>query len=172
MATINQLNSGLSGSTGTGLFVGSSSPSITTANLIGTSTNNNAAAGSLGEFVTANSGAAANFTTTGTYQNMTSIALTAGDWDVWYTTYMYQNSTASATFFSGGLSTTSITPPSTGALGSFFKGFLVANDISTMSGSMRVSLSGSGNAYLVGAANWSTGSAPQFQGAIAARRIR
>lgn len=48
--------------------------------LLGTTTNNNAAAGTIGEFVTANANGVA--LTTGVAVNITSISLTAGDWDV------------------------------------------------------------------------------------------
>ena len=52
-------------------------------NGVGTSTNNNAAAGQIGEFVTATvaSGAAVALTTS-VAANVTSISLTAGDWDI------------------------------------------------------------------------------------------
>lgn len=56
--------------------------STSTLGVVGTTTNNNAAAGNVGEYiegvVTGNTNAAA----TGTYDDGTSIALTAGDWDV------------------------------------------------------------------------------------------
>lgn len=48
--------------------------------IVGTTTNNNANAGSVGEFVTASATAVA--ATSGTGLNVTSISLTAGDWDV------------------------------------------------------------------------------------------
>lgn len=69
--------------TGTGNMVLSTSPTITTPNIVGTSTNDNAAAGSVGEYVSNEvaSGAAIALTTA-TPVNITSISLTAGDWDV------------------------------------------------------------------------------------------
>lgn len=55
-----------------------------TSEIIGTITNNNAAAGSVGEFVSSVILAASPITvTSGVSQNLTSISLTAGDWDVW-----------------------------------------------------------------------------------------
>jgi hypothetical protein len=101
MTTNNAVNVGLSGSTGTGSFVGSTSPSLTTPNIgaatassmtfnpttsgiVGTTTNNDAAAGKVGEFISSVIPfASAVSLTTGTDANMTSISLTAGDWDVW-----------------------------------------------------------------------------------------
>jgi hypothetical protein len=50
------------------------------AGIVGTNTNNNAQAGSVGEFVTANANGVA--LTSGSPINITSISLTAGDWDV------------------------------------------------------------------------------------------
>lgn len=67
--------------TGSGGIVLGTAPTITTPNIVGTATNNNASAGSVGEYVTA-TGTAVSLTT-GTAANITSISLTAGDWDVW-----------------------------------------------------------------------------------------
>lgn len=74
-----QLAAVLSDETGTGSAVFGTSPTLTTPNIVGTATNNNAAAGSVGEYVTANANTAL---TTGTLTNVASISLTAGDWDV------------------------------------------------------------------------------------------
>lgn len=84
MATNNAVNIGLSGSSGTGVFIGSNSPTITTPNIIGTSTNNNAAAGSVGEYISSTVLSSAPVTfASGSDVNLTSISLTAGDWNVW-----------------------------------------------------------------------------------------
>lgn len=62
-------------------------PSFTpssTSGIIGTTTNNNAAAGSVGEYVTAIVASSdAVSLTSATAADVTSISLTAGDWDVW-----------------------------------------------------------------------------------------
>ena len=50
-----------------------------TTGIVGTTTNNNVQAGSVGEFV---SSSPASYTVTSSASNMTSISLTAGDWDV------------------------------------------------------------------------------------------
>lgn len=57
----------------------------TTSGIIGTTTNNNAAAGSVGEYVnsTITFGSPVTITTSQVSQNLTSISLTAGDWNVW-----------------------------------------------------------------------------------------
>ena len=67
-------------------------PTINQANLVGTTTNDNAAAGSVGEYVESVivTGSAVSLVT-GTAKNVTTILLTAGDWDV--DTSAYFNST-------------------------------------------------------------------------------
>lgn len=76
----------------------------------GTSTNDNAPAGSLGEFITATvaSGSAVALTTA-TTANITSISLTAGDWDVEGIIDLTFAATTSYTQLTGGLSLTSAT---------------------------------------------------------------
>lgn len=73
----------ISNTVGAGLTM----PSITfntTSGIIGTTTNNNAAAGSVGEFMTNNLPVGTPLgLTTGTATDVISLALTAGDWDVW-----------------------------------------------------------------------------------------
>ena len=102
--TNNSVNVSLVGQTGTGSFVGATSPTIatptftgtpaltipsvtfsTTTGIVGTTTNNNAAAGSVGEFVSSIVlGAAAVSLTTNVSANITSlVSLSAGDWDIW-----------------------------------------------------------------------------------------
>ena len=75
--------------TGSGAPVRATSPTITTptvnqANLVGTTTNDNAAAGSVGQLIesTISVGSAVSITST-VGKTITSISLTAGDWDVW-----------------------------------------------------------------------------------------
>lgn len=100
MTTINAVGNGLSGSTGSGNFVGATSPTLTTptigaatatsitfspttSGIVGTTTNDNAAAGKVGEVISSFVGAPGNSISTSTDTNLTSISLTAGDWDVY-----------------------------------------------------------------------------------------
>lgn len=78
MTTNNGINNTLDGATATSLTF-----SPTTSGIVGTTTNNNASAGIVGEFVTSNvpSGSPISLTNN-TAANVTSISLTAGDWDV------------------------------------------------------------------------------------------
>lgn len=66
-----------------GTLITSSQPTINQPNIVGVTTNSNAAAGSVGELISSvvNAAAAVNITNN-VDANVTSIALTAGDWDV------------------------------------------------------------------------------------------
>jgi hypothetical protein len=80
------------------------------AGIVGTTTNNSASAGSVGEFVTATvvAGSAVALTTA-TGANITSISLTAGDWDVSAVADFTPAGTTSVTMLSAGLGTTTAT---------------------------------------------------------------
>jgi hypothetical protein len=128
MATMNSVNTTLSSQTGTISFVGSTSPTLVTPILgaasatslsfssttekIGTTTNNNAAAGSVGEFISSvvNFGSGIVLTTS-TPADITSISLTAGDWTLWGNVGFSGNSATNVTFLAGWMSTTSATLP-------------------------------------------------------------
>jgi len=107
----------LTDETGTGSTVFGTSPTITTptinqANLVGTTTNDNAAAGSVGELISSVVAAGSAISlTTATPANITSISLTAGDWDVWGNVNFSWNITAANVNMFGWSSTTSATLP-------------------------------------------------------------
>ncbi len=169
MATNNQVNVGLSGATGTGNFVGSTSPSITTANLIGTTTNNNAAAGSVGEVLTANNDGAPVTLTNATATNIVTLSLTAGDWDVF----------GNCTFLQGTALTLGqcvVTLSSAAFPNVAFRSILqltsgTAMAIALPAPLLRVSIASTTTVYLVGMAI-DTVSGATGQGQITARRIR
>ena len=76
--------------------------------IAGTTTNDNAAAGVVGEFVSATLGVASGTSlTSGAGKNITSISLTAGDWDVWGRLGVYNSTAATWTYLYGAISTTS-----------------------------------------------------------------
>src|SRR5260221_1941556 len=105
MATNNSVNTPLSGTTGTGNFVGANTPTLiapvigaatatsitfspTTGGIVGTTTNDNTNAGNVGELLSASNLASAPITfTTGVAKTLQTITLTAGDWDVWGNIY-------------------------------------------------------------------------------------
>lgn len=76
----------------------------------GTNTNNNASAGNIGEYIESVvlSGSAVSITS-GTQTNITSISLTAGDWDVTGVVYHLPAGSTSYTRYTGGVSATSAT---------------------------------------------------------------
>lgn len=78
--------------------------------IAGTITNNNADAGVVGEFVSATlSVAPGTSLTTSTAKNITSISLTAGDWNVWGRVGMYNATAATWTALYGGIGIVSAT---------------------------------------------------------------
>lgn len=104
-----QLSGVLSDETGTGVAVFGTSPTITTPNIVATATNNNAAAGSVGDFSgSTGSGVAL---TSATPTNGHSISLGAGDWDVRGSCHFKPGAGTVVTTVSAGLSTTSAVAP-------------------------------------------------------------
>lgn len=187
MATINGLDLGLSGSTGTVHFVGSTSPTLvtpilgaatatslafspTTSGIIGTATNDNAAAGKVGEVISSYivSGSALSLTTT-TVTNLTSISLTTGDWDV-YGSAAIIGSTANLTDAIIGVNTTSATLPDA-SLYSILASTTPCNGFGTSAPFQRLSLSITTTVYLVVYAVFGSGTATAC-GGIIARRAR
>jgi hypothetical protein len=113
LATLSSANlkAAVTDETGTGgALVFATSPTITTPDIIGTTAAGNANAGSVGEFVQSivASGSAV-VLTNGTGVNLTSISLTAGDWDVWAIFMHTTAATTNITQLLAGISTTSAT---------------------------------------------------------------
>lgn len=138
--------------------------------IVGTTTSNNANAGSVGEYVSASPAAAAISASTAT--NITSISLTAGDWDVSGSVLFQGGSGATVTAVLAGISTTSATLPAPPLYG--FLGGISAP--STTAASMaaplqRISLSSTTTVYLVGETVF-TGGTTTAQGYVRARRVR
>lgn len=149
---------------------GSVTPSQT-AGIIGTTTNNNASTGSVGEFP--NNSASGVSLTNATAANVTSTSLTAGDWDV---QCGVQFIPAGGTTFTQGIvsvSTTSATQASlvSGGGQSIWSGSVVGQQEAVQSGIARLSLASSGTAYCVGTAGFSA-STLTANGYIRARRVR
>jgi hypothetical protein len=172
MTTNNAVNSPLSGTTGTGNFVGSTSATLvtptlgaatatslafspTTGGIIGTTAADSATAGDVGEVISSNipQGSAVSLTSN-TNANVTSISLTAGDWDVYANIYSNPGSNTLTTSFFGQITTTSatftfpptITTPTSGGnnlTGSATEGFFLAV------GPARINVSGTTTVYLV-----------------------
>lgn len=148
---------------------------------IGTTTNDNAAAGSVGEFVTATvATASAVSLTTGTAANVTSISLTAGDWDVSWVGDFKPAATTSVTSLKSSISLTTATLNTqaggsgigTEALSLFNTAANVLGaDFSLLGSPVRCSFSSTQTVYLVASAAF-TVSTMGVYGTIRARRIR
>ena|SRR6185312_3103461 len=184
MATNNQLNVGLSGSSGSGSFVGSTGATLvtptlgaatatsltfnpTTGGIVGTTTNDNAGSGKVGEFVTSNVAAgSATSISSATATNLTSISLTAGDWDVWGNIRLASTGlNAAADVW---ISTTSATLPDA----SLRNGIVVTHTAVALSApTVRLSLSGTTTVYISAQITITSGTSTQC-GTLSARRVR
>lgn len=138
----------------------------------GTATNDSAAAGNIGEIVSSlvATGSAVSLTTA-TPANVTSISLTAGDWDV-EGNVNFNATGATITAGSAGINTTSATVPTDGS--EAFAGILstTANTVDTITlPRKRISISATTTVYLVGSRTFSAGTVAAF-GGITARRVR
>ncbi len=194
MATVNQVGVGLSGSTGTGTFVGSTSPTLitptlgvatatsinfsTTSGIIGTTTNNNAAALSVGEYISSQINAPGNsYTSTGVPQDLTSISLTAGDWDVEGNILWYGDGSTTIATVNGWISTTSATLPDPSLIAAIsyglttFTPFSAGNYIGFTVPKVRVSIASTQTVYISGNAIFGIATL-HFVGGIYARRVR
>jgi hypothetical protein len=161
--------------TGTGASVLATNPTITNPAIVGTSTNDNAAAGNVGEYVESVlvSGSAVALTTT-TAKTVTSIPLTAGDWDVDCVVNYGPTATTSITSDAASLSLTTNTFDATAGR------FVQITRPPTVNGGLndsvavppyRFSLSGSTTIFLV-AESIFTASTNAASGIIRARRVR
>jgi hypothetical protein len=149
------------------LSVNGSLTTSQTAGVIGTTTNNSANAGSVGEYVTNTSGAVS--LTTVVAANATSQALTAGDWDVVCTGYFIPAGTPSSMEL--GLSTTSATQPASTQQITLITATMPAAAQQVISTPpIRMSLSSTTTLYCVATAGFT--STETVTGYIRARRVR
>lgn len=182
-----QLAGVISDETGTGSLVFSASPTFTgtiiasavtfsglispssTVGIKGTVTNDNANAGSIGEFISTT------FTTvpltTSTATNVASISLTAGDWVVSGGFLYGAAATTTTSFVIAGLSTTSLTLPAPGKYSQFNLTFPVTTSIGAGVPSYRVSIASSATLFMVVDCGFSVSTAG-ISGYIEARRVR
>jgi len=199
MTTNNAVNVGLSGATGSGSFVGATSPTLvtptlgvatattiafspTTGGIIGTTAADSASAGNVGEYISSviASGSAvsmSNFTA----KTITSISLTAGDWDVWGEVYISAANTTTIAQVQGAINTTTNTIPTLPGDGVASQNLVTptsANWVPQTSGvpsvsisPCRINISTTTTIFLVGIATFGT-STLSLYGKIAARRRR
>jgi hypothetical protein len=147
---------------------------VLSADLLGTTTNDNAAAGVVGEYVESvvliDSAISL---TTGANANVTSISLSAGDWDVSGVIGIIPAATTSMTFLLGGISSTSATMPPD-ARGRFLDrrpAYVPGGQMMFPLPTTRFSLSSTTSIYLVAQEHFTVSTCGAF-GAISARRVR
>lgn len=179
---------GLSSTTGTGTVVLQTSPTLitpvlgvatatsldfsSTSGIIGTITNDNAAAGSVGEIIESSGSAISISNATAT--NITFLSLTAGDWDVWGNIGFNPAGTTAITGLIAALNTvTSALPsyPNNGAVQQIFGPFTTGTAQVISAGFRRYSLASTTTIYLISYANFSVSTMTSY-GYIGARRVR
>jgi hypothetical protein len=154
-------------------------PSITfssTTGIVGTTTNNNAAAGSVGEVISSVVASTTVTLTTNTAANVTSISLTAGDWNVWGNVVFDGNSATTVVYHAGWISTTSATLPANNiyaskpysGAGTAIYSALVDSFVVPL---QRISIAGTTTVYLSVQSGFGV-NADKAGGAIYARRVR
>lgn len=143
--------------------------------LLGTTTNDSALTGYVGEVQTASvsSGSAVSLTTA-VAANVTSISLTAGDWDVWGNVSFTGNASTTVTFLQGSVSTTSAAINATNVMtvsspnGTFW---YANNQPNTVCPPVRVSINSTTTVYLTTYAEFAVSTNGAY-GSITARRRR
>lgn len=141
-----------------------------TVGIVGTTTNNNAASGDVGEYIEAEQPTATNAPTSGQWGDLTSISLTAGDWDVSGMVNWLLNGSTSTDVELGIKTTAGNSAPGDPSATQYL---LPPTATANSSGSLtiRLSLSGTTTVYLKYLAAYSAGT-PQARGHIHARRVR
>lgn len=145
-----------------------------TSGIIGTTTNNDAAAGSVGEYqVATRLGASALSLATVTNTNITTLSLTAGDWDVEGVSVIVPTGGAAVSSFSWSVSTTSATQATGGpdAAGRGIFNNAITGTTRLTGGTARFSLASTTTLYLVVIITFVGGTVDGY-GSIYARRIR
>jgi len=150
--------------------------SINPINIIGTPTNNDAPAGSIGEIISASVGSSSAISlTTSVAANVTSIGLTAGDWDVSAFVAFIPAVTTSVTQYLSSVSTTSATldatTPFAYSVNSQPAGVPAGLTEAFPVGPLRASLTGNTTYYIVARGTFTISTMTAY-GAIQARRVR
>lgn len=152
-----------------------SQPTINQPNLVGTTTNDSAASGSIGEYISSTVliGSAVSLTSAAP-ANITSISLTAGDWDVEGLACFNPAGSTTTSFFSAGINTVSAVFQ-TAPAGGFTQFNIINNTIAAPqffpTGTTRISLSVTTTVYLVAESGFGV-STMSVYGLLRARRVR
>jgi hypothetical protein len=176
-ATTDTLTNKTLDSAGTGNVLKVSGVTVSAGQYPGETTTGSATAGNVGEVISSNILVASGVSlSTGTAANITTITLTAGDWDISAQVYFNGTATTAVAGLRGSVSTTSATEnlvsPNFGAVG-YASGTiaLATTDTAFAIAPIRQSLSGSQQFWLVGFASFSASTCKAY-GVIRARRIR
>jgi hypothetical protein len=143
--------------TGSGGVVLATSPTITTPNIQGVTNGSAAAAGQVGQLLTA-TGSSVSITNS-TSTNCASVNLTAGDWNVWGNVNFAGSGGAQFTVVSSGFSTTSATLPAVPNLSQAVYPGSTTFGQSSMPPMQVQNVSSNTTVYLVGNAGFSSGTA-------------
>ena len=167
-------------STGTGNVLQVSGVTVSAGQYPGETSTGSATAGNVGELVSSIISAAAPVSlTTSTTTNITSISLTAGDWDVWGNVGYIPAATTNTTTYISAINTTSATLPGTTQPDKQHftsypnAGQVIAsgNHVFSTTIQTRLSLSGTTTVYLIGRADFTVSTQTAY-GYIMARRRR
>jgi|SRR5271166_1261549 len=159
----------------TGLLYGNGAAKVTAlapGQIPGSAANDSASAGNIGEFITATTTGVA--LTSGAALTITSIALTAGDWDVWGDVVFLPAGTTTIQGFATASNTVTNTFPSTttgGGLNKIFAPLTTGNSQALPVGCERYSFAGTTTVYLVALAFFGV-STMAADGKLSARRAR
>lgn len=173
-----QGGTGVTTSTGTNKVVLSTAPTFDTSiafadytkGILGTTTNNNAGSGYVGEFVSSTVLQASSVSLSdNTATDLTSISLTAGDWDVWGRVVIIN--TTYGTTFAGWVSSTSASIPNLSLQTTEVVAASVMSGFTASIVPSRFSLSSTTTIYVTGYVRFTTGSSSMC-GGIFARRVR
>ncbi len=141
-----------------------------TSGIIGTTTNDSAAAGSVGEYIESVSSSGTNFPTSTNLGDLGNIVLTAGDWDISMNFNGVNAASSNVTLMGAGIGTASGNSATGLVQGSNYFELSFAPGTWTIA-AFRVSITGSTTYYLKYKATYSSGP-PKGYGRISARRVR
>lgn len=169
MATNNAINTSLTGQTGTGSFVGSTSPTITTPLIVGITSGSQQTAGNVGTVLSSVIlNASATSLANATPKNITSLAVPAGNWMLFGNTFD-ACSTAAMNSAQSGIGTTTATLPDNALTAIWNSGSANTNAIALSVPAMFVSISTPTTYYLVTATTFSAGTVTGCGGIYALR---
>jgi len=150
------------------LVIGTSGKGIS-----GTATNDNADAGVVGQLVSSTVASSGISLTDATFANITTISLTAGDWDVSGVVGVTTGASTTIAYINYGVSTTSATNGALGQVGSLTTPATIAATIDFVVSApvTRLSLASTTTVYLVTRVSFAVSTANAY-GVIRARRVR